>query len=1505
ATLGAGAPGGTVDYTPLIGTDIEAQMLDANASVLVRVPFTVTGNSDFDTLKLKMRYDDGFVAYLNGIEVARRNAPASLASNSAATNPHEDAQAVVDEVIDISDFADALELGDNLIAIHALNASAGNTDFLISAALEGSRVTSLGTEYRYFTTSTPEGPNGVGTADLGPIISNVAHTPNEPLQSEPIVVTASVSPSFSAVTSVQLRYRVMYNAEIAIAMVDDGSAGGDIPADGIYTAVIPGNIATPGQMIRWRVTTSDAGGNNSRWPLFNDPLNSEEYLGAVVRDPALSSDLPIFHWFLPPGQQGAADSDTGARSALFYDGEFYDNVRFDIHGQSSRGFPKKSYDVDFNSDHRFRLSDDLPRMKDINILSNYADKTRLRNTLAYETFRDSGSTYHLAFPIRVQQNGVFFSVADFVEDGDDVFLERVGRNPDGALYKMYNRFDSATGEKKTRRDEGFQDLQAFRVGVTQANVTARTNFLWDNLNIPAMISYMAGTMIASNYDCCHKNYYLYRDVPVSEGGTGEWEMIPWDVDLSWGKGWSQQSGYLHNQMTPDFPLYQGEADVNDQPLTIEVSKRNDLLQPLFNTPGVRDMYLRRIRTLMDQLMQPASTPVEERVAEQRIDELVALIGADGLADEAKWGTWQNNGNWATQIQMLKNDYLGPRRDYLYNTLAAIIPPPQPVGAAVTIGAIEFSPASGNQDQEYIEILNPNAYAIDISDWTLSGDVDHTFVPGTVIAAGSRLYLTPDSAAFRARTTGPRGGQGLFVQGGYDGHLSSFGGTLTITNTDGVEVATTTFQGNPSPAQQFLRVAELMYHPSNPTQAEIDLGFTSDNAFEYVELINTSPSVTLDLTGIRFTAGISFDFTGSAVTSLAPGARVLVVRNAAGFAARYGAGAGPVAGVYTGALDNSGEQIKIDDALNNTILDFDYNDVWYPLTDGPGFSLVARDPLQDRGLWDNRNGWMPSDAPLGSPGAAESGIVPLPGAIVINELTSYGTGALGDRIELHNTTASPINVSGWYLTDSDLNLQQYALPALPSIQPGGYLVLNESMLWNGVFDLPIEGGTVILQAASGGNLIGFQTRQNFLGSDPDKSFGPYTKSDGDVDFVELVSTTFGTANSAPRVGPIVINELMYHPADAGDEYIELKNISAAPVNLQDWQLADGVDYIFPATTLDPGEYLIVSSIDPTEFRTKYAIPLGIDIVGPYSGALDNAGENVRLYRPGDNFSLVQIDRVNYGDSAPWPTRPDGGGSSLSRILSESYGNDPQNWIDDIPNGTPGGDNSFFDDSPPTMPTGVNATIVAGPQIALAWNESTDPQSGIAEYLVFRDGSLLDTTTATAYADTSVVPGIAYSYQVAAANPSQVSSVRSSSVSSSIVGLTGATSLGDTSIRLAFNAALSPDTANDPSNYLVTGATVTAAAIQAGGTTVLLTTSTLVDGEGYRVVANDLTNVFGQAQLPDLQATFVAGSAPGLLAQYFNDPNSTDLNTKLQPANLVLTRVDPDINFTTWGTGSPAT
>ena len=74
-------------YSQVIGTDVSAAARNVNASVLLRIPFTVAQPAGLDLLTLKMRYDDGFVAWLNGTEIARRNAPAGPvpAFNAAAT----------------------------------------------------------------------------------------------------------------------------------------------------------------------------------------------------------------------------------------------------------------------------------------------------------------------------------------------------------------------------------------------------------------------------------------------------------------------------------------------------------------------------------------------------------------------------------------------------------------------------------------------------------------------------------------------------------------------------------------------------------------------------------------------------------------------------------------------------------------------------------------------------------------------------------------------------------------------------------------------------------------------------------------------------------------------------------------------------------------------------------------------------------------------------------------------------------------------------------------------------------------------------------------------------------------------------------------------------------------------------------------------------------------------------------------------------------------------------
>ncbi|MFT4546683.1 MAG: hypothetical protein ACI9MB_000626, partial [Verrucomicrobiales bacterium] len=280
---------------------------------------------------------------------------------------------------------------------------------------------------------------------------------------------------------------------------------------------------------------------------------------------------------------------------------------------------------------------------------------------------------------------------------------------------------------------------------------------------------------------------------------------------------------------------------------------------------------------------------------------------------------------------------------------------------IEFGALEFSPDTGNQDEEFIELVNNNNIAVDISEWTLTGGVEFKFAGGTVIPANSSLYVSPEVKVFRARATSPKGGEQRFVVGGYRGHLSSFGESLELLDGVGALNSSTSYVGEPSDAQKHLVITEIMYHPE------------PDGEAEFIELMNVSDSVTLDLSGVAFTQGITFDFTGSSVSSLAPGARVVIVKNTVSFEALHGAGL-PVAGVFalSSSLSNGGESLKLEDADGGTIKEFSYNDKapWPTSPDTAGFSLVLIAPSTNPDPSDPTN-WRVSLAVGGTPGGTDA------------------------------------------------------------------------------------------------------------------------------------------------------------------------------------------------------------------------------------------------------------------------------------------------------------------------------------------------------------------------------------------------------------------------------------------------------------------------------------------------------------------------------------------------------
>ena len=468
----------------------------------------------------------------------------------------------------------------------------------------------------------------------------------------------------------------------------------------------------------------------------------------------------------------------------------------------------------------------------------------------------------------------------------------------------------------------------------------------------------------------------------------------------------------------------------------------------------------------------------------------------------------------------------------------------------------------------------------------------------------------------------------------------------------------------------IRITEIQYNP---------LG---GGDFEFIEIKNTVGSVR-GLSEMAFGRGIHYTFAPGA--ELGPGKFAVLVRNEAAFTNRYptvkGSADVEIFGEYLGGLDNGGERLELVDCDGVVVTSVRYNDrdPWPTEADGDGYSLVF-DGVGDQ---DDAGKWRASNLIGGSPGYDDGAAY----RVVISEALTHTDPPLLDAIELHNAGSADVQIGGWFLSDSDNDYRKFALPS-HLLGAGGYVTYDEDDFNTDTndpscFALSSHGDEIYLTKWDANTNLQYLAEVRFKGASNGVAFARHVRSDGAADFVaQSVTNTLGAANAYPRVGPVVINELMYHPAtNGGPEYIELRNVSDMPAALYDgtnsWKLDAAVDYTFPTgTVLSAGEYVLVVPTNETAFRAAYpAVPGGVRIFGPYTKQLDNAGESVKLWRPGapdaEGVPWILADRVNYNDNSLWPESADGAGLSLERIAETLYGNDPANWSASTnAGGTPG-------------------------------------------------------------------------------------------------------------------------------------------------------------------------------------------------------------------------------------------
>jgi hypothetical protein len=792
------------------------------------------------------------------------------------------------------------------------------------------------------------------------------------------------------------------------------------------------------------------------------------------------------------------------------------------------------------------------------------------------------------------------------------------------------------------------------------------------LDVANYADYLIVNWYGGNSDWPSHNYYMgRRRGPESEGFV----FFIWDAE------WTlfMQSNINTNRLT----TIQGPVVPYDRLKASEDFRLAfaDRVQKAFMEPGGA-FYVDPSNPLWDPLHPERNVPAARYVA--ITDELPMAL----IAESARWGDqWRTTDpytvekEWRTERNHILNDWF-PQR------------------SAVMMSQFR---AAG---------LYPS---FDAPTFRVNGAAKHGGVIGTgdtitFSAPAGTVYYTLDGTDPR-KPDGTLSASALTYTGGFQiGQARHIAARLRTAAGAWSALSETQFYVNALAAAGDLVVTEVMYNPPTPTlaelaaQAAIDPAFNpgnpSTNHYEFIELMNVS-SHAVNLDGTRFKQvgigndGINLTF-GNVV--IAAGQRFVVAANLAAFQARYGTGITPV-GVFSADLSNGGEVLSIFDAKNRPMLSFAYDDSgsWPGRADGGGSSAEL---VNLAGDLSNGNNWRASSEYLGTPGAA--GLGP-DNRVVINEILSHTDPPLKDSIELYNTTALPINIGGWLISDSSGNLGKFRVPDGTIIGALAYLVFDEDDFNPGggagagdfAFDAAHGDQAYLVQPDAAGRPMRFVDAVSFGAQANGESWGRVA---GTGRLAPMLQRTLGAPNSGPRVGPVVINEIHYNPVDPGNlpvgvdvgdlEFIEVYNPTALPVLLTNWRIRGGIDFDFAAgTTLAGGAALVIVSFNPASavnaaktqaFRAAYGISAAVPLVGGYSGRLDNSGESVQLERPDEPpsdeplfFPRLLEDEADYEAAAPWPVLTDNTERSLHRLESHGFGGDGASWLASAPSPGTGG------------------------------------------------------------------------------------------------------------------------------------------------------------------------------------------------------------------------------------------
>ncbi len=1022
--------GGWSNATDGLGFNYGSPYQDSTVSLAgeigayVRMPFTVADKADFTSMKLELRVDNGYILYLNGREVQRErlatdhkigndwelNARQNLSNATITGSP---------TVIDLTEWLDTIEEGNNVLAIYAANHTSDTGDFLVNAKLTAERANGPAAN-TFMVTPTPNMENGAGF--LG-VIEDTLFSHSRGFYDAAFPLTISTFEPGTTIryttdgTRPTLTNGATYTTPLMIdpATLSYANAGVvTVRAAAFKAGYYSTNVDTESYIFLDAVLSQDGVGlpASSDWGYAGADWEIDPSIVSGVGAENLKNDLKsiptmslVMDWEELFGDGSSGDGhgiytqseswrdksdERFASLEYFTDGlaeEFQIDARVEIQGHSSAvrwRSDKLSFEVKFKQPYDTGLDSSTlfgnsvadgagaaTKFDSLVLDAQYNYSFTVNNTTTQGPYASyihdqvvadlsnlaGGEAPHGRW-VHLYINGMYWGLYNAHEKPTDSFAEEYyGGDKDD--YLVVKGFDGINLDHGGTHGKYIQADGGLTAEIAYANLLDEVD---DNLSNLAEYQQVEEILDIDSFI----NYM----VVTFYAGNYDWGENNWYASLNsidpngqWHfHSWDQEHAFPNDQNA-------GAGDSRNQDYDHTALVANDFGEHKFGPTGIHHMLMSseeyrlkfsdRVQELMrnDGLLTPANA---QSVWQARVDEISSAINGEA----ARWGDNRSpdkdGSTWATNVQYTTDHFFFANGSYKSRTDEVIDifnHTIAPGGDSSHVGKTDWlvNLSAPNFNQFGGEITTP--FNLTLTNPNGSGTIYYTLDGSDPRLAGGGL--SPSAIAY----TG--------------GAISLTDSTLVRARVRDTGQSGTANDWSAEVNKAFikeqtlsLRIVELMYNPAPAGD------------LEYIELLNYGDT-TIDLTGVQladFSAG-GFTFAGG---TLAPGERIVIAQDVAAFQIAYPGVTNVAATAYSGSLSNGGEVVTLKDAFGVVLQSFTYGDSnvagWPASPDGDGPSLEytgplngLEDPLGASDPFENPANWRASTANGGSPGTASTPI----------------------------------------------------------------------------------------------------------------------------------------------------------------------------------------------------------------------------------------------------------------------------------------------------------------------------------------------------------------------------------------------------------------------------------------------------------------------------------------------------------------------------------------------------